>query len=373
MSNDVAGTSNNQPAWLPLLLKPYENFLGSRTMWDLRLPDGSPVRIERGSQGLNNALYRVRVGGDVFGCKLFVVDERRRADREWAALVAVQRAGLNLAPEPIAFAPDGPLPQPVIVYRWINGVPVVGQTLTQDELILLVKGLGRLHRTPPPAGLEPLTAWQQPAGYATYLADIETASDEVRRWASHAEATNGELPGWMADLPALLPLLEQVVEGARATVSRAGTDGSYPVKALVRLDGNLDNIMRDPEGEFVFVDWEYSGWGDAAYDLAELRWHPRGLQIGQKQWDVALAAYEPPPGDTTFAERLRVYSQLVPARWVGRSAVHLLEGAGQTSRRRRLAPVPQRMYRSVRKQLDVYLAALGLMALPEEEDEKEDD
>ena len=42
------------------------------------MADGMAVRIKRGNQGLNNALYRVRVGGEFYARKLFVKDERRR-------------------------------------------------------------------------------------------------------------------------------------------------------------------------------------------------------------------------------------------------------------------------------------------------------
>jgi hypothetical protein len=48
-----------------------------------------------------------------------------------------------------------------------------------------------------------------------------------------------------------------------------------------------------------------------------------------------------------------------------------LEGAGQIGGRKRLAPVPARFYRAVRKQLDRYLAALGLIE-PDEEDAGEE-
>jgi hypothetical protein len=369
MIEDAARMGESQhPAWLQLLQKPYEGLLGSKSAWDLRLPDGTAVQIERGGQGLNNTVYRVRVGSDVYACKVCVVDERQRARREWTALVALQAAGLQTAAEPIVFAPDGPLPQPVIACRWVSGSSLMAQALDDRDLAMLICELEAIHGTPPPPGIEPLVAWGQPSGYAVYLAEIQSSLDKVCRWAAAAGTDLGRLPNWVADLPARLPLFEQVAAGAQATVAQAGSDGTYPVKALVRLDGNPDNIVRDGTGQFVFIDWEYSGWGDAAYDLAELRWHPRNLQISQQRWENTLAGYRPHPDDPGFRARLAVYSQLVPAHWVGRSAVHLLEGAGLIGGRPRLARVPVRMYRAVRKQLDNYLATLGLIDPPEAED-----
>jgi hypothetical protein len=75
----------------------------------------------------------------------------------------------------------------------------------------------------------------------------------------------------------------------------------------------------------------------------------------------------PHPADSSFNRRLAVYSRLLPAWWVGRSAIHLLEGAGQIPGRKRLVRVPERIYRAVRTQLDGYLAALGLIEPQEAE------
>jgi hypothetical protein len=367
-TNSAAGTP---PAWLPLLQKPYENLLGSKSVWDLRMKDGTAVRIERGSQGLNNALFRVRIALDVYACKLFVLDERQRAQREWAALCALQAAGLPLAPEPLCFAPDGPLPQPIIVYRWVGGEPLGSEPISDEQLIQLTAAVRRIHYTPPVAPGEALVAWHQPSGYAGYLVEIETALARIQAWAAGLGDPRQNLPGWAADLPALLPLMETAVNSARGAVEQAEPYGGYPVAALVRVDGNLDNILRCPDGSLVFIDWEFSGWGDPAYDLAELRWHPRALRVNQARWDAAFATYAPHPDDAGFCQRLATYSRLLPAWWVTRSTLHLLEGAGQLSGPRRLAPVPSRMFRRVRTQLDQYLAALGLIEPPEEEETEE--
>jgi hypothetical protein len=318
---------------------------------------------------LNNALYRVRGGQETYACKFFVVDERRRAEREWAALCALRAARLPLAPEPVAFVRDGHLPQPVMVCRWVDALPLSSAKLTSSELATLVCQLNEIHRCPPVPGSEVFLAWHQPASYGAYLAEIQASLARVRSWASDLPGRGKNLPIWVSDLPALLPLLEAAFVLAEDAVHRASTQGGYPVQALVRVDGNLDSVVRDTEGRFLFLNWEYSGWGDPAYDLAELRWHPRAGWIEQTQWDAALDSYVPHTGDSLFSERLAVYSQLLPAWWVGRSALHLLEGAGQLSGRPRLARVPARMYQAVRTQLDRYLVALGLMQAPGTDEE----
>jgi len=370
---EVQTIANQDVPWLGLLQKPYANMFGPKNVWDLHMADGTAVRIERGSQGLGNTLYRIRVNGDVYACKLFVVDERRRAQREWAALCSLGAAGLKLAPEPVAFAPDGPLPQPAIVYRWVNGEMLTESPLTPADLQALIAALGQVHRVPAAPQCERLVAWHQPADYVTYLAEIRKAVEQMQGWAASPAARQPDLPGWVADLPAVVALTAEALRQAEAVVAEASTPGKYPTPALVRVDGNPDNVLRTGMGSLIFLNWECSGWGDPAYDLAELRWHPRSQQVPQERWEEALATYDPLPGDETFAERLAVYSRLLPLWWIGRSVLHLLEGAKQVAGRPRPVPIPARLYRSVRGQLDNYLATIGLIEWPEpaERDETE--
>jgi aminoglycoside phosphotransferase (APT) family kinase protein len=348
------------PSWLPLLQKPYDNIFGPKSVWDLRMADGTAVRIERSSQGLNQTIYRVRIGDNVYACKLFVVDERRRAEREWTALRSLYQAGLKLGPEPVAYAPEGPLPLPAIVYRWVNGVPLSASLMGEDEVVQLVDTLQQLHRVRPAADITPLVAWRQPEGFRTYLAEIRAFVDRYREWAM-GPGLRAELPTWAAGLPELLPMVEEVVHRSEAAVAGADGDGRWPVNALVRADGSLDNVVRDETGRLVFLDWEFSGWGDPAFDLAGLRWYPRNLAIPHKFWQTAFCAYVPCPEDVDFTARLELYNQLLPAWWVARSTVHLIEGVDQLASGRQAATMPARMYRAVRRQLDNYLAALGLI------------
>ena len=168
------------------------------------------------------------------------------------------------------------------------------------------------------------------------------------------------LPGWVADLPQLAPAIGETAPLAEDLVRRSGMDGATPTPALIRVDGNLDNILRDAHGRLTFVDWEYSGAGDPAYDLAELRGHPVASHLPEEWWDIALDSYPPLPGDVEFPKRLALYNRLLPIWWVSRSALYLLEGAGQVPARPHLSPIPEPIFRDVRARIDVLLAFLGL-------------
>jgi len=76
-------------------------------------------RVQRIRGGMNNALYRVELDGKVFACKLCIVDERRRAEREFAALELLQQRGSDLAPKPLGIDRSGKsVPYPAVVYEW---------------------------------------------------------------------------------------------------------------------------------------------------------------------------------------------------------------------------------------------------------------
>jgi thiamine kinase-like enzyme len=63
------------------------------------------------------------------------------------------------------------------------------------------------------------------------------------------------------------------------------------------------------------VDWEYSGWGDPALDLAELRWHTAYVGLSGAQHTWLRNNYRRPEGDAGFEERLAVWDLLLMTRW----------------------------------------------------------
>jgi aminoglycoside phosphotransferase (APT) family kinase protein len=309
---------------------------------------------------MNNSLFRVQVAGETYACKLFVVDERRRAYREWAALNQVWRGGLSLAPRPVAYLPDGPLPVPAVIYGWVDGVSLTHEPLTADFLVELVNTLWRIHRVPLAPAPEVLTAFHQPSRFTDYLTEIQTNTEQIRAWVGQTNAKPQLLAHRIADLAELLPALVEALRLAEAAIGDARLDDICPADSLIRVDGNLDNILRGADKRLTFVDWEYSGLGDPAYDLAELRWHPAAWDLPGEWWDAALAAYAPLPGDSSFAQRLALFNRLLPIWWVGRNLLFLLEGAGQIAARPRLAPIPDSIYDRVRRRMAALLALLGL-------------
>jgi len=103
----------------------------------------------------------------------------------------------------------------------------------------------------------------------------------------------------------------------RQALTAAAVDpgrGRFPLR-LCRVDPNLANGVWGKDGRLRWVDWEYSGWGDPALDLAELRWHAAlaGLSEAQHAW--LRDNYRRPAGDASFEERLVLWDRLLATRW----------------------------------------------------------
>jgi thiamine kinase-like enzyme len=84
---------------------------------------------------------------------------------------------------------------------------------------------------------------------------------------------------------------------------------------LCRVDANLANTVQGPDGRLRWVDWEYSGWGDIALDLADMRWHAalEGLSEMDHRW--IRTHYRRPNDDPAFDQRLTVWDRIIVTRW----------------------------------------------------------
>jgi aminoglycoside phosphotransferase (APT) family kinase protein len=270
--------------------------------------DGN-VTVHRVTGGFNNALYRVETGGQHYACKLCVADECRRAAREYAALRLLHAAGLDIAPQPLWLDDSCTIvPFPAIAYRWLSGKPL-SPSPTAQQLAALLDSFQCLH------ALQPVDfedhdlpdAWAHWFDFELYLAEL---GDFLSKYGSWLATTDPD--GW--DLrDRLARLIDDCEEVVLTTDVNPGRE-SVPLR-LCRVDPNLANTVWDGEGQLRWVDWEFSGWGDPALDLAELRWHAASVEMNEAQHAWLRDNYRRPAGDDSFDERLAVWDRLRATRW----------------------------------------------------------
>ena len=248
------------------------------------------MTVRRVTGGANNALYRVEANGEHFACKLCVDDGRQRAGREYGSLRLLQEAGLDLAPEPLWLDERcSVVPYPAVAYRWLRGTPL-GPNPTAQQLAALIDSIQRLHDIEPgdASDVELCDAWFHWFDFARYLDELKAFLNEYGAWLVAADARGSQL---RRRLTRLVEDCSIFVAGSQADPSRE----RVPLR-LCRVDPGLANALWCDDGRLRWVDWEYSGWGDPALDLADLRWHAALDGLSSAEHDRLRDSYRRPTG-----------------------------------------------------------------------------
>ncbi|MGC9395941.1 MAG: phosphotransferase family protein [Anaerolineae bacterium] len=261
-------------------------------------------RIANIDGGRNNRLYRASCNLGDLVVKFTIRDERDRAGREFGALTALRQAGLKLAPAPLLLDRDR-YALPVVVQTWLEGdvVDIVPASDADDVWEKIVRHLVAVHSvTPDTVAVELRTATinaynvtegrQLIREHAAYIPPEERPS-ALRELLHRFEATT--LPDW---------------EEKRV--------------ALIRLDNNTLNYVRRPE-TWLSVDWENSGWGDPAFDVANLMTHAAYLEVPASRWAWVVERYCELSDDATASTRIWSYNTIMAVWWVVRMARYLYE------------------------------------------------
>ncbi|HEY1013700.1 MAG TPA: phosphotransferase, partial [Herpetosiphonaceae bacterium] len=126
-------------------------------------------------------------------------------------------------------------------------------------------------------------------------------------------------------------------------------DWAPPPPAWCRNDPNPPNFI-PAAGRWRSVDWEYSGWGDGAFEIADLLAHPAYAAVPAARRAWLIAAYAAATGDPQAPERIHVYFAAMLVWWVARTA-RVLHGSDT----RRLAELPGDWLARAEAQHETYL------------------
>ena len=252
--------------------------------------------------GANNLLYRVTRSGRDYAVKFAVRDDRNRAGREYAALAALHHAGLELAPQPIWVDHDR-YRQPVMVQTWLDGEALTAPPQTDGDWEALLRHYCAIHSLTPSQTTVAIADAVHNA--ASGSAGRELVHQHVARLPPEARpASLLRLLAWFDDwTPPTWP---------------------EPPRTLCRVDPNWQNFIRRPHG-WASVDWENSGWGDPAFELADLLVHPayEGVPMARRQ--ELSAGYAQQMEDPTADVRIQTYYTVLLMWWVVRWARYLYE------------------------------------------------
>lgn len=249
--------------------------------------------IERVFGGQNNLLYHAWPAGADVAVKITRVDERNRAVREFNTLLALHQADLKIAPLPLALVSENNRDRQIVVQTWLDGDVRPEPPQTDEEWEHFLEHILLTHAVLPEA-----TAVSLPAAtlYATHPDQI---LDYVKSYIYKHQLQNQE------------PLAELVAKLETKKYPR------WPVvqKTLIHCDSNPRNFVRRPSG-WLSVDWENSGWGDPALEIADVMAHAGMMPVPLARWQAFVAAYGARCSDSTVVSRIWAYYPLIVTLWV---------------------------------------------------------
>lgn len=282
--------------------------------WDaaVALAPQRPVAIERRLGGGNNRLYRVTAAdGTSHALKWYpkpAGDQRDRLGTEFAALNFLHRCHITNVPQPFAADRQAGF----ALYEWIDGECITAP-LPQDidAALAFAASLHTLCRHRDATSL-PL------ASEACLSASdiIEQIDRRLRRLNEIAE-DEPELRAFLQE--EFTPLRRSVVAWVRDAYCARGWDFDAPIESAKRSlspsDFGFHNAIRRPDGNLVFIDFEYFGWDDPIKLVADFIQHP-GMSLSPALLDrFRQGACRLYGTQADFASRLELLEPLIGLRW----------------------------------------------------------
>lgn len=251
--------------------------------------------------GANNLVYRATSEHGDFAVKYAIADERNRAYREYHALAALTQAGYALAPRPVLLDLSSSA-LPIVVQTWLDG-PTLKLPMTDHDWKQFVQHLTLIHA---------LT----PAQTTVSLPEAVLNADSAQTCRQFVQRQINLLPG--AVQPSVLHELAQRLQ------QHLRESWPTPPVALCRVDPNPSNFVCRPE-QWASVDWENSGWGDPAFDIANVMTHPAYFGVSPARWHWFIETYALLVNDEMAIIRIHTYYKTLLVWWIARLARMLYE------------------------------------------------
>jgi thiamine kinase-like enzyme len=264
--------------------------------------------------GRNSRVFRVDCAdGQAVAVKAYFRSAHDRRDRmggEFRALRLLEGEGLRNVARPLAADEERHL----AVYEFIEGEQVASSDISPADIDRVLDFLRALKQIADRG----VAAHFPAASEACFSIDAIFANLD-RRFQALENATTGA--------PALAEFLAQVFrpfrknaeEWCREFCQARGIDPTQEVSIEARTlspsDFGFHNMLRRPNGQLAFLDFEYFGWDDPAKTIADFLLHP-GMQLPaelkQQFFADALAVFS---GCPNIEARVRAVYPLFALKW----------------------------------------------------------
>ncbi len=260
------------------------------------------LAIESTSGGMNNLVYRVRGDDFDYAVKFTIKDERNRARREYVALRALREAGLTIAPEAILLDEDN-FSLPVVVQTWIEGSRSQSIPKSRLDWQMITAHFASIHSL-------------KQTGTHNRLEDAVVNFRNGSQGKARVFENAGKIP--TEDRSEIVNELLNWFEKWEPPV--------FPesILTLCRVDPNWRNFIVQ-ENQYVSVDWENSGWGDPAFEIADMMAHPEYEKVSAEDWEFVIQTYIELTNEPACKIRIETYYLQMLMWWVIRWLRYLYE------------------------------------------------
>ncbi|MCB9452137.1 MAG: aminoglycoside phosphotransferase family protein [Anaerolineaceae bacterium] len=270
-------------------------------------------QITRISGGANGIVYKAQseqLNQRDLAVKITQEDGRHRTEREYAATLSLRLAGYDVCPHPIYQRASFPgLPGQILVSEWLAGK--------------------RLETPPPPENRKTWTT------ILDALGEAHTLTPERSRVYLRPAFFGTDNPGvlMMRIKERLDKLPEGMIGGLRreqmerlmqAATDRFPAPWEQPVDQRLIIDDVNPKNMIEKQGMIRFVDWEYAGWADPAFDIAGLCSQPAYFDLPDEHREWLKTEHSLILDDKDLPHRATVYEQLMLIFWVIRMSQSLV-------------------------------------------------
>jgi thiamine kinase-like enzyme len=235
----------------------------------------------------NNLLFRTTRDDQDWAVKFMIRDQRNRAQHEFSALTMLEHQGALIGPRPLYLDLDS-YQHAVVVQTWVDGTALLEPPADDSTWSQILQVYALVHT------LEPVDEQQGVVNFVPAdqtIAAIQTFARDIPP-SPYAQA--------LADL-------NQMLDQIRLPNVRAS-------QCWCHGDPNIRNILMTATG-VQLVDWEYSGTGDPAQEIANLMTHPFARAISDERRLWVVERYANISGEIDMLLRIRIQYALRLAWW----------------------------------------------------------
>jgi aminoglycoside phosphotransferase (APT) family kinase protein len=267
-------------------------------------PETVRITLRRPLEHQNNRLYDIWAGERHLIAKEYMRFREFPEGplREYRSLQLA--APLDIAPQPVLFEPathNGL--GPIVVYAWMDG-EMWDRRRPTGQLGQLARLWLRMNAAPTE------NVWSSRDHHNTASHIAARTDTWLRAYAAWVEAAFPQ--GRRA-----VDLCFHLFEARRRIV--VDLEQRKPVFCFCHPDHRFANVIQRPNGQLGLVDWEHSGWGDPARDLADLITHANQEDLLHwGEWQPFLEPYLAGRAylDPELGDRMRLYLGLHPLFWL---------------------------------------------------------